>query len=144
MNDQTSPVEVAPKTSNHTVPETDLRVQLATERTLLAWMRTGLALMAFGFVVARFSIVMESMGAKTSEFLTIKATVIGVVLVVLGITINFAAPFHYRAYFKRIDEKTRTSFTAWWLTMFVAYSMAVIGIALAIHLLLVEFGSRVG
>lgn len=31
----------------------DLRVVLANERTLLAWLRTSLGLMVFGFVVAR-------------------------------------------------------------------------------------------
>ena len=140
-NSQSVSLEEATVPTPPGVPETDLRVQLATERTLLAWMRTGLALMAFGFVVARFSLVMESMGVRTSEFLTLKATIIGVILVALGITVNIAAPVHYRAYFKRIDENGKNSFIAWSLTMFVAYSMAVLGIALAIYLLLVEFGS---
>ena len=123
------------------VPETDARVQLATERTLLAWMRTGLALMAFGFVVARFSLIMQSLGVTTSQFFTIKATILGVVLIVLGVIANIGAPMHYRKYFLRIDRRDVVQFTAWSLTMFVAYALAFIGIALAIYLLLVDASS---
>ena len=71
------PQSVAHRTD---VNESDPRVQLAVERTLLAWMRTGLALMAFGFVVARFALILQTLGVKTSPFFTIKATVIGILL----------------------------------------------------------------
>ncbi len=139
MADKPTVTEVVPQRPT-SVPETDLRVQLATERTLLAWMRTGLALMAFGFVVARFSLILESLGVSTSEFLSLKATIIGVILVALGIIANIGAPLHYRGYFKRIGENGKKTFIAWSLTIFIAYSMAIIGLALAVYLLLVEFG----
>ena len=41
----------------------DLRIPLAAERTLLAWLRTGLAMMGFGFVVARFGIFLRELSA---------------------------------------------------------------------------------
>jgi putative membrane protein len=37
----------------------DPRVDMAAERTFLAWIRTGLALMGFGFVVARFGLFLR-------------------------------------------------------------------------------------
>ena len=123
------------------IEEADPRVQLAIERTLLAWMRTGLALMAFGFVVARFALILQTIGAQTSIFFAIEATIIGVALVSLGVAVNIAAPLHYRAYFQRIKDRGGRLFTAWTLTLFVSYSIAIIGIALALYLLLVDVGN---
>jgi putative membrane protein len=123
------------------VNEADPRVQLAVERTLLAWMRTGLALMAFGFVVARFALILQTLGVKTHPFFTIKATVIGIILVLLGVVVNIVAPLHYRDYFRRIKVSGANLFTAWSLTLFVAYVLAIVGIALAVYLLLVDLAN---
>ena len=41
------------------IPEPDLRILQANERTLLAWVRTGLTLMAFGFVVSRLAVWLQ-------------------------------------------------------------------------------------
>src|SRR5690606_24434586 len=41
----------------------NLRVFLAAERTLLAWIRTGLALMGFGFLVAKFGVFLREWAA---------------------------------------------------------------------------------
>ena len=45
----------------------DLRIPLAAERTLLAWVRTGLAMMGFGFVVARFGLFLHELAAVRSQ-----------------------------------------------------------------------------
>lgn len=121
------------------VNETDPRVQLATERTILAWMRTGLALMAFGFVIARFSLVLTSLGLQVDGWLKLQATGIGVLLVVLGVVANVGAPFHYRSYYRRLNRLEAQPFSAWSLTFFVAYSVGVIGVALLIYLISVDF-----
>ncbi len=120
------------------VAESDPRVQLATERTLLAWIRTGLALMAFGFVVARFALVIQSLGITTNPWLTLLSTVIGVVMIVMGVIVNTAAPLHYRRYFRRISGAAGKPFADWALVVFVAFALSIIGILLAIHLLLFE------
>ena len=111
---------------------------MAAERTLLAWIRTGLALMAFGFVVARFALILQTLGVQSNRFLTINATIIGLLLVILGVIASAAAPWHYRNYFQRIGVSGQRPFAAWSLVMFVAYSTAFVGAALAIYLLLVD------
>ena len=123
------------------VPECDPRVQMAAERTLLAWVRTGLALMAFGFVVTRFALILRTLGLIANPFLTINATIIGVVMVLLGVIATAGAPWHYRSYFKRIGMDGKRPFAASSLAMFVAYASAIIGAALAIYLLVVDFSN---
>ena len=113
---------------------------MAAERTILAWIRTGLALMAFGFVIARFAFVLQSLGIQTSPLLVVQATIIGVLLVCLGVTTIAAAPRHYRKYFRRI-RATQNHFVASRLVVFVAYASAAVGIALAIYLLIVDYSS---
>lgn len=114
---------------------------MAAERTLLAWIRTGLALMAFGFVVARFALILQSLGIKKSPFFTINATVIGVLMVLLGVVATTGAPWHYRNYFKRIGVQVERPFAAWSLVVFVAYATALIGAMLAVYLLFVDIAN---
>ncbi len=40
----------------------DLRVGLALERTLLAWVRTGISLVALGVVLAKFVLFLDKLG----------------------------------------------------------------------------------
>lgn len=119
-------------------PEFDPRVQLATERTLLAWIRTGLAMMAFGFVVARFSIFLQALGVKSSQISPVQATILGVVMVGLGIVINVVAPFHYRSYYRRIRASGARQYSAWSLTVFIALALAVVGTVLLLYLVMVD------
>ncbi len=128
-------------TNDSGIAERDPRVQMAAERTMLAWIRTGLALMAFGFVVARFALIMQTLGLTTHPFLTLSATIIGVVMVLLGIIASAGAPWHYRKYFNRIRTQREQPFAAWSLVMFVAYATAVIGASLAIYLLIVDISN---
>lgn len=113
---------------------------MAAERTILAWIRTGLALMAFGFVIARFALVMQSLGVSTGPFLVVKATILGVLLVCLGVATTAAAPHHYRKYFQRI-KGSPNQFAASSIATFVAYGATTIGVALAIYLLIVDWES---
>ena len=122
------------------IREDDPRVQMAAERTILAWIRTGLALMAFGFVIARFTLVLQSLGVETSPLLVVKATIIGVLLVCLGVATTAAAPQHYRKYFRRV-RATQNHFAASRLVVIVAYGTAAVGIALAIYLIVVDYSS---
>ena len=125
------------------IPEHDPRVQMAAERTVLAWIRTGLAFMAFGFVIARFALVLQTLGLTTSPFLNIKATIIGVMLVCLGVITTAAAPNHYRQYFRRINESEQR-FAASSMVVFVAYGASLIGVALTVYLMFVDFSGVVG
>jgi uncharacterized membrane protein YidH (DUF202 family) len=113
---------------------------MAAERTLLAWVRTSLALMAFGFVVARFALILMTLGIKVGASVANMATAIGVAMVVLGAIASGGAPWHYRKYFARIRSDGYRPFAAWTLAMNVAYATAIVGIALAIYLLIVDVG----
>ncbi len=113
---------------------------MAAERTILAWIRTGLALMAFGFVIARFALVLHSLGVETSPLLVIKSTLIGVLLVCLGVATTAAAPSHYRKYFQRIKDSPNR-FAASSIATFVAYGSAAMGVALVIYLLIVDLST---
>ena len=70
------------------MPEVDLRILQANERTLLAWVRTGLALMAFGFVLARLAVWLrlehpERVSPATS-WIGLATLVVGVACHVIG------------------------------------------------------------
>jgi len=45
-------------------PPPDLRVGLALERTLLAWVRTGISLIALGVVLAKFVLFLGRLGLR--------------------------------------------------------------------------------
>lgn len=75
-----------------------IRDQLASDRTLLAWLRTGISLAAMGFVVAKFRLFLEKLdqlAAKTpptaaggglhfSSYLGVTLVGLGAVLMALG------------------------------------------------------------
>jgi|MudIll2142460700_1097286.scaffolds.fasta_scaffold39568_3 putative membrane protein len=63
------------------MPEVDLRILQANERTLLAWIRTGLALMAFGFVLARLVIWLQ---LEHPDRTNVIATYLGIATLALG------------------------------------------------------------
>jgi putative membrane protein len=123
------------------IQESDPRVQLATERTLLAWIRTGLAFMAFGFVVARFALILQSLGVKTDQWLTVVSTLIGIIMLALGVTTNAMASLHYRKYFRRMTMTLDRPFTASSLAIWVALASALIGVLLIVYLVLVDLAS---
>ena len=133
-------ISVEPPNVRPGVSERDPRVQMAAERTLLAWVRTSLALMAFGFVVARFALILLTLGVKIDANVANMATAIGVAMVVLGAIASAGAPLHYRKYFARIRSGGFRPFAAWTLAMNVAYATAIVGVALAIYLLIVDVG----
>lgn len=135
-NESVEPSNVRPGVS-----ERDPRVQMAAERTLLAWVRTSLALMAFGFVLARFALILSTLGIQIEEQYANMATGIGVVMVALGAIASAGAPWHYRSYFARIRRSGSRPFAAWTLAMIVAYATALIAVALAIYLLLIDVAS---
>jgi putative membrane protein len=75
-----------------------LRVHLANERTMLAWIRSGISLMAFGFAIARFGIFLRHTAAQSSVAAAVPpvgSTWVGAVLVGVGMLVNLIATFRY-------------------------------------------------
>ncbi len=86
------------------------RVHMANERTFLAWIRTSVAIMAFGFVVEKFSLFVKQMayylGKESSPPPPGYSSVIGIVLVGLGVAMGVLAFIRYKAVERQIEDDT--------------------------------------
>ena len=116
----------------------DPRVYLAAERTFLAWIRTGLALMGFGFVLARFGVFLRSL-ALAGTLARIGSpgfsVAVGTGLILIGVAVELMSLFGYRRLIADLNSG-RTSFDRpSKLGSSIAVSMALIGTAMAVYLL---------
>jgi putative membrane protein len=107
----------------------DPRVFFAAERTLLAWVRSGLTVMALGFVVARFGLFLTLLAASSAAVPGHHphwvSSTLGIVLVALGAGSILELP---------AGDLPRLSIP--WLSSFLAVSVAVVGLLLALYLAL--------
>lgn len=114
-----------------------LRVRLAAERTLLAWIRTGLALMGFGFIVARFGLFMRELASGPEPIIQKSPGLslwLGTALVALGVAVNcLAASRHYR-FLRQFGLDRYGARQPYSLGLVVALILAVIGLIMAIYL----------
>jgi putative membrane protein len=90
-----SGVPVSPKAGR----EETLRLHLANERTMLAWIRTGISLMAFGFAIARFGVFLREVAIAGKVPVNLQPGVgsawVGAALVALGMIANLLATVRY-------------------------------------------------
>ncbi len=86
------------------------RVHMANERTFLAWIRTSVAIMAFGFVVEKFSLFVKQMayylGKEASPPPPGYSSIIGIILVGLGVVMGVLAFVRYKAVERQIENDT--------------------------------------
>ena len=115
----------------------DPRVFFAAERTLLAWNRTALALMAFGFAIERFGLFVKMLMLPPNPPPDNQLSFwIGTSLVALGSLSAVLATLQYRKVLKllrpiEIPERYWANLAA-----VVTMSVALVGAALVVHLLL--------
>lgn len=134
MNDAEHPT-VAPAPP---VSTTDPRVNMAAERTLLAWIRTGLALMGFGFVAAKFGVFLREIAAmRTMSGLPQQSGMsayLGIALVILGVFATVAATLRHTAAMRRIGRDYGIKPPIAHDAAAVAVLLSLIGLAMAAYL----------
>ena len=112
------------------------RVHMANERTFLAWIRTSIAIMAFGFVVEKFSLFVKQMGYYLGKETVPPApgysSLIGVLLVGLGVVMGVLAFIKYKTVEKQIDSDTYKPSAI--LSVLLFLSMLAIGVFLLLYL----------
>jgi uncharacterized membrane protein YidH (DUF202 family) len=112
------------------------RVHMANERTFLAWIRTSVATMAFGFVVEKFSLFVKQMayylGKESSPPPPGYSSVIGIVLVGLGVVMGLLAFVRYKAVERQIEEDTYQPSVV--LSVLLFLSVLTIGVFLVLYL----------
>ena len=112
------------------------RVHMANERTFLAWIRTSVAIMAFGFVVEKFSLFVKQMayylGKESSPPPQGYSSLIGIVLVGLGVLMGVLAFVRYKAVERQIEDDTYRPSAV--LSVLLFLSVLSIGVFLVLYL----------
>ncbi len=113
---------------------------MANERTFLAWIRTSIGIIALGFVVEKFALFVKQMGFILNnsnldfQFTPSKgySTIIGFLLVILGIVTSAMAFIKFRLTAIQIENDNYRPFYLFDLILTVAVLIA--GIMLAVYL----------
>lgn len=112
------------------------RVHMANERTFLAWIRTSIAIMAFGFVVEKFSLFVKQMGYYLGKEIAPppsgQSSIIGIILVGLGVIMGVLAFLRYKKVEQQIDDDTYKPSAI--LSVMLFLSVLAIGVFLMLYL----------
>ena len=119
----------------------DRRVNMANERTFLAWVRTSIGIMAFGFVVEKFALFINKLSyflgkPNTSEAVPSSlgySSIFGIVLVALGALMGVLAFIRYKKIEREINEDTYQPSLI--LDILITMAILVIGIFLVIYMI---------
>jgi putative membrane protein len=120
-------------------PIDDPRVYLAAERTFLAWIRTSISLMGFGFLIARFALFLRAYGLSNGgSDLTHPglSNAVGVGMVGVGVAVSVLAAVRHRAYIDALKKGVGNPPLDVGKSLIVAAVLAFVGLAIAIHLVM--------
>lgn len=108
----------------------DPRVLFAAERTLLAWSRTALGLIALGFLIERTEILLPAIAARSKAGFWI-----GLAFILLGVGLTILSTLQYRRTVATLRSMEIP--VGYWvnLSVYMSVLIAVLGSALALHLL---------
>ncbi|MEX2176650.1 MAG: DUF202 domain-containing protein [Pirellulaceae bacterium] len=123
------------------LPPDDPRVIWAAERTLLAWIRTGLSMMGFGFLVARFGLFLRELGMLKDLPTSARSGLslwIGTALVLLGVAVNLLAAWQHSRIERELYVHAPRAIPRSILALCVAVILAIIGLAMAAYLVMLE------
>jgi uncharacterized membrane protein YidH (DUF202 family) len=113
------------------------RVHMANERTFLAWIRTSVAIMAFGFVVEKFSLFVKQMayylGKESVPPPQGYSSMIGIILVGLGVVMGVLAFIRYKKVERQIDDDSYQPSAI--LSVLLAISIIAVGFFLVLYLI---------
>src|SRR5262249_20395915 len=114
---------------------------LALERTYLAWVRTGLAAMGFGFVVARVGLLLRELQPAAVARSTDWSVWFGTALILMGVVANLLAAWRHRQLAQALDRGEMPRARPVAANLFLALILALVGIAMAVHLVTFASGS---
>jgi uncharacterized membrane protein YidH (DUF202 family) len=124
-------------TIKHPAQIRNRRVHMANERTFLAWIRTSIAIMAFGFVVEKFSLFVKQLayylGKEAAPPPQGYSSMIGIVLVGLGVLMGVLAFIRYKKVERQIDDDSYQPSAI--LSVLLALSIIAVGFFLVLYLI---------
>jgi putative membrane protein len=117
----------------------DPRVYLAAERTFLAWVRTSISLMGFGFVIARFALWTREYRILTNGESRVGSSVstwLGFAMVCVGVGVAILASVRHRDYIRHLEHGVTNPPLHIKTSLIVASILALVGLAIAAHILM--------
>ncbi len=119
-------------------PVEDPRIYLAAERTFLAWIRTSLALMGFGFLIARFAFLIratENVAVPAETHRPVFSPRLGFAMVCFGVAVCLVSLARHFKYVYDLEQGVANPRLDPRMPLVVAAILALVGLAMAVHLL---------